>query len=70
MEKQMTIVLDSSRHIYVKKHEVEWKSNKERNFRNSHGKIKFLEKDKFSPFHVVTQWTNNKQIWTAKANMA
>lgn len=36
------------------KHKVKWKSNKERNFRNSHGKIKFLVNDKFSPFLLVT----------------
>lgn len=59
MEKQISLLRYSSRHIYIKKktnktkHKVEWKSNKERNFRNSHGKIKFLENDKCSPFLVV-----------------
>jgi len=42
-------------HLHQKtpQNKVEWKSNTEKNFRNSHGKIKFLENDKFSPFLVV-----------------
>ena len=47
------------------KKKIHWKFNKERNWRNSHGKAEFLESDEFSPFHLV----NIQQITTAKANM-
>lgn len=64
MEKQISLLLYNSRHLYIKK-KIHWKFNKERNWRNSHGKAEFLESDEFSPFHLV----NIQQITTAKANM-